>query len=217
MAMEHNNIFDKLQELRNAANAANALYAKNNNIKKNDSASTEVLLSGYSFPNPNQQLANQILNTNYKQVNYNPAPVPIATHYSPYTNRRSEKTIAQQTAEILRGKLNSMRLSEYEYKILNDFIWQNKPRTNISKRPERSESLFNLDFVCHHSKNCLIWNCKFDHPEGKRSQCSCLDSECKSLHRDQALCRDPNCNRNTCEMHHSYSLLMRKIYTPRAA
>ena len=63
---------------------------------------------------------------------------------------------------------------------------------------------------CYHKEWCIIWYCRYIHPEARQEECECTMLKCNKLHKRQAICKNPN-HRDGCTMSHTKAELIAKL------
>ena len=120
---------------------------------------------------------------------------------------------------ILEDKMKNSKieLSRIEEKIISEYLVyvQNRKDNNRDKdqrdNKSKGDQRDNRDqrdrpkSTCNVGKQCIVWECIFEHPEDRQPECNCNDNECKKLHRNQALCRKTKSRDHPadCDMAHS--------------
>lgn len=64
-----------------------------------------------------------------------------------------------------------------------------------------SDDTNNAINTCNNGDNCVVWYCKFLHPNNRKNECKCENPNCPNLHKHQSLCRNPH-HRDDCDMAH---------------
>lgn len=95
---------------------------------------------------------------------------------------------------ILEDKIKNeqIQLTQFELKTIKKFIEGNKLQNKNTQRPESSQQKREkAPRKCYIGVNCITWMCAFEHPDNRKGECSCKETDCDKLHINQALCKDP--------------------------
>jgi hypothetical protein len=126
----------------------------------------------------------------------NPEKIVKFTKPEKFGNSSNQNMITKSSCKdvsiILEDKIknNLINVSALELQAINEFL-------AILKINNQSE----IKKPCHLGERCIVWKCKFDHPDTRIVECFCENNDCDKLHIEQALCKNPG-HPDNCQMAH---------------
>ena len=115
---------------------------------------------------------------------------------SKYSYLISRYNLCDDIALILKDKINTdaIQLSSLEKKAIDKFITEfSHVNTPLNKKFNKNQAQpQKINKPCRLGDRCVVWLCKYNHPENRKEECECVNNSCKKLHRDQAICKNPN-------------------------
>ena len=105
---------------------------------------------------------------------------------------------------IMEEKFKNITLSPLENKVINEFYQIIKHNKDNERNTRQPDNKMYEKKPCNFPDDCIVWYCRYLHSDKRAAECKtrdCADGECPNLHRDQALCHNPNHPEN-CSMAH---------------